>query len=87
MRLARLGSARSATLLVAFALISPLGILIGERIAEPGAGLDRVLTGFACGTFLYVAACDLLPEVFHEVDRPLWKLLAVGAGVLATAVT
>jgi len=87
MRLARLGSARSATFLVAFALISPFGILVGERIAEHGTGLDRVLTGFACGTFLYVAACDLLPEVFHEVDRPLWKLLAVGVGVLATAVT
>lgn len=87
MRLARLGAARSAALLVAFAMISPFGILLGGQIAQHGAGLDRVLTGFACGTFLYVAACDLLPEVFHEVDRPLWKLLAVGVGVLATAVT
>jgi ZIP zinc transporter len=87
MRLARLGVARSAAFLVAFALISPFGILLGGQIAQHGAGLDRVLTGFACGTFLYVAACDLLPEVFHEVDRPLWKLLAVGIGVLATAVT
>jgi hypothetical protein len=87
MRLAHLGVARSAAFLVAFALISPFGILLGGQIAQHGDGLDRVLTGFACGTFLYVAACDLLPEVFHEVDRPLWKLLAVGVGVLATAVT
>ncbi len=87
MRLAGLEVARSATFLAAFALISPFGILLGGQIAEHGAGFDRILTGFACGTFLYVAACDLLPEVFHEVDRPLRKLIAVGVGVLATAVT
>jgi zinc transporter ZupT len=71
---------------VLFAVIGPVGILIGGELSSAGGGVDLILTGFACGTFLYVAACDLLPEVFHGTDRPLWKLAAVGIGVLATAV-
>jgi len=87
MRLARLGSLRSAVFLVLFALIGPLGVLLGGELTSAGHGVDQILTGFACGTFLYVAACDLLPEVFHGADRPGLKLLAVGVGVLATAAT
>lgn len=87
MRLARLGSARSVSFLALFALLGPLGILIGSELASAGGVLGEVLTGFACGTFLYVALCDLLPEVFHGVERPWIKLASVGLGVLATAVT
>jgi zinc transporter ZupT len=85
MRLGRLGGLRAALLLVGFAAIGPLGILIGSRLTSAGGGIDTILTGFACGTFLYVAACDLLPEVFHGTDRPILKLVCVGVGVLATA--
>lgn len=87
MRLAHLGGTKSALFLAAFALISPFGILLGGELSQSFGGLDRILTGFACGTFLYVAACDLLPEVFHDGDRRIGKLVAVGVGVLATAVT
>jgi zinc transporter ZupT len=85
MRLGRLGGPRTALLLVLFAVIGPVGILIGGELTSAGGGVDQLLTGFACGTFLYVAACDLLPEVFHGADRPIWKLASVGIGVLATA--
>ncbi|MFN0009535.1 MAG: SO_0444 family Cu/Zn efflux transporter [Planctomycetota bacterium] len=87
MRLAHLGNARSVTFLALFALLGPLGILIGSELASEGGVLGQVLTGFACGTFLYVALCDLLPEVFHGVERAWIKLGAVALGVLATAVT
>jgi len=87
MRLARLGTPRTGTFLVLFALLGPLGILIGSELASAGGVLGGVLTGFACGTFLYVALCDLLPEVFHGVERAWIKLGSVGVGVLATAVT
>ncbi|HEV8113421.1 MAG TPA: SO_0444 family Cu/Zn efflux transporter [Planctomycetota bacterium] len=87
MRLARLGNLRSGLFLVLFALIGPVGILLGGELSGAGRGLDAILTGFACGTFLYVAACDLLPEVFHGTDRPMLKLVSVGIGVLATAAT
>jgi uncharacterized membrane protein YraQ (UPF0718 family) len=49
--------------------------------------IDSLLTGFACGTFLYVATCDLLPEVFHGRDRPTLKLVCVLVGISVTAVT
>ncbi len=87
MRLARLGTLRSGIFLALFALIGPVGILLGGELSGMGGGLDAILTGFACGTFLYVAACDLLPEVFHGTDRPTAKLVSVGIGVLATAAT
>jgi len=87
MRLAGLGNTKSVSFLALFALLGPLGILIGSELASAGGALAQVLTGFACGTFLYVALCDLLPEVFHGVERAWVKLSAVGVGVLATAVT
>jgi len=87
MRLAHLGNARSVMFLALFALLGPLGILIGSELASAGGVLGQVLTGFACGTFLYVALCDLLPEVFHGVERAWIKLGTVALGVLATAVT
>jgi zinc transporter ZupT len=85
MRLGRLAGLRAVLLLVGFASIGPIGILIGSRLTSSGGEIDPILTGFACGTFLYVAACDLLPEVFHGTDRPILKLVSVGVGVLATA--
>ena len=85
MRLANLGTARVLVFLGLFAAMQPLGLVVGASLA--GHGLDRVLTGFACGTFLYVALCDLLPEVFHGVDRPIRKVAAVVFGILLTAIT
>ena len=87
MRLAGLRGRQAVPWLVVFAAIEPAALLFGRGALVPGAGVGEVLTGFACGTFLYVALCDLLPEVFHEVERPILKVLAVGAGILSTAVT
>jgi zinc and cadmium transporter len=87
MRLANLTHWRSLFFLACFAAIEPLGVLSGRALLNSAHHLDAVLTGFACGTFLYVAVCDLLPEVFHGSDRPALKVASVVAGVLITAVT
>jgi uncharacterized membrane protein YraQ (UPF0718 family) len=87
MRLANLGRGRTITLLLVFALIEPAGLLFGGGLSDLGAHSDDLLTGFACGTFLYVALCDLLPEAFHGVERPAVKLAAVAGGVGITALT
>lgn len=94
MRLANVGGGKAALFLIAFAGLGPLGLLLGGALqthagdaAAHAGSIDGILTGFACGTFLYVAACDLLPEVFHGVERPGLKLAAVVTGILATAVT
>jgi solute carrier family 39 (zinc transporter), member 9 len=87
MRLANLPRWRSLLLLVIFAAIEPSGLLFGRAILSSDHALDAVLTGFACGTFLYVSICDLLPEVFHGSDRPALKVAAVAAGIGLTALT
>jgi uncharacterized membrane protein YraQ (UPF0718 family) len=87
MRLAQLSSTRLLVFLGLFALIEPTGLLVGRNLLLHAPALDSLLTGFACGTFLYVAACDLLPEVFHGHDRPQLKLVAVVLGIGITAVS
>jgi zinc transporter ZupT len=68
MRLAGLPRRRAALLLAAYSASTPAGLLLGGGFAlgALGASVSPVLAGLACGTFLYVAVGDLLPEVFHE---------------------
>jgi len=87
MRLAHMRTAPALALLFCFAAIEPLALLGGSQVFEHHPGVDGLLTGFACGTFLYVAVCDLLPEVFHGTERPRLKLVAVVLGVFSTAFT
>ena len=85
----RLGAARTRLGLLAllgFSLVTPLGLLLGERLFELGWVSHEVLTGLAVGTFLYVALFDLLPEVFHEPGGKLARVVAVAVGVAASAV-
>jgi uncharacterized protein len=83
LRLAGVGSARSWLLVGLFSLATPIGYFLGREVLTAGFGGEGVLTGLACGTFLYVAACDLLPEVFHHLDRRMPRLVALLAGVAA----
>lgn len=81
MRLAGLSTARSVLLLTLFAFIEPTGLLLGAELAAAMPSAAPILTGFACGTFLYVAVADLLPEVFHGAGSTRLKIGAVLAGV------
>ena len=64
----------------AFALVTPVAIVLGQTFAASSSA--TVLTALAAGSFLYVAVGDLLPEVFHhDEDRGL-KLGLVIVGVL-----
>ena len=85
MRLAGLPTTRAVVLLGVYCLAAPVGLLAGALLAVElqAAGLASVLTGLACGTFLYVAVGDLLPEVFHG-DAARWQ--RVGGLLLGIAV-
>lgn len=83
LRLSGVSNARSWVLVLVFALATPAGFLVGDRIVHMGPAVESILIGLAGGTFIYVAACDLLPEVFHHVDRPGPRVLALVMGVLA----
>jgi zinc and cadmium transporter len=73
---------RVLVLVSLFALITPLAAL-GRAALWPhlGDGSQALLTAFAAGTFLYVALCDLLPEVFHERRDGVVKAGLLVAGV------
>jgi zinc transporter ZupT len=87
MRLAHLPTPRALALLAVFCIATPVGLLIGAQLAtgDSAARVTPLLTGLACGTFLYVAVADLLPEVFHGArdGAPRIVGLLVGIGVAA----
>ena len=69
-------------LVVGFSLVTPLGVWVGAWLVPSldGFGL-QVVTALAAGTFLFVALCDLLPEVFHHQEDAWKKTLLIVAGV------
>ena len=88
MRLAGLPTRRAALLLLAYSAATPAGLLLGGALGlgALGAALTPVLAGLACGTFLYVAVGDLLPEIFHEGGRRIAGAVGLLLGIGAAAV-
>lgn len=84
MRLAGAPAKRHFAMLGLFACVTPAGLLLGAQLAGLDAHANAALTGLAAGTFLYVAVCDLLPEVFHHHDRRTPRVIALIAGVVAS---
>lgn len=69
-------------LIAAFSCVTPLGILAGSFwFSELGNEAVQMLTALATGTFLFVALCDLLPEVFHHRTETTLKLVLLLAGI------
>ena len=87
MRLAGLDTRRVLGSLAVFCLAEPAGLMAGAllRTGAGGSGVQPLLTGLACGTFLYVAVGDLLPEVFHGSSERLLRMggLMLGIGLAA----
>ena len=88
MRLAGLPRRRAALLLLAYSAATPAGLLIGGALTlgALGEALTPVLAGLACGTFLYVAVGDLLPEIFHEGGRRTAGAIGLLLGIAAAAI-
>jgi zinc transporter 9 len=80
--LAHLERRKIVALQLVFALITPLGILLGgaldDSIGESGQG---VLAAVTCGTFLFIGLCELLPDTFHRRERAFLHLVLVAVGV------
>jgi len=86
MRLAEVPRRRAALLLLLYSASTPAGLLLGASLAL-GAGslVAPLLTGLACGTFLYVAVGDLLPEVFHGGGGQMLGVVGLLLGIAAAA--
>jgi zinc transporter ZupT len=86
--LASTRSRRAATgFVVATAIDTPLGIGLGIGFLGAGASWLAVGLAFSAGTFLFVSAADLIPELQHR-SRSLLVSLAIvlgfaGVGLLA----
>ena len=71
------------------AIATPLGMgIVGFLVAEGQApNITGILLALSAGTFLYIAACDLIPE-FHQKEgrggRTVFFLAGIGLSVLAT---
>ncbi len=82
-RLGDMGRKQVIFWMIAFASLTPVGMLLGERLLpclSPTA--FAVVSALAAGTFLFVSLCELLPEVFHHREDSLVKvgLLLLGIG-------
>lgn len=77
---------RSLMLLGIFALIEPVGMVLGSvALGVLPHGWEAGAAGLAAGTFLYVALCDLLPEVFHRREGRWGSLLMLVIGIIGIA--
>ena len=70
-----------------FACMTPMGVLIGHLISKSTEGLVAAyISGFAAGTFLYVATVEvIIPEIKKQQDT-LFKCIAVASGFAFMAV-
>jgi len=77
---------RTLCLLGAFALVTPVGILLGSVVRQllDEFGVE-VMMALAAGTFLFVALGDLLPEVFHRRIDAVYKVLLLVVGIVVSA--
>ncbi len=82
LRLSSFSIRKSAGLLFAFSLMTPLGAVIAYFLMS---GLSptsiQMPTALAAGTFLYVATMDLLPEAFHTKVRRTGSVLSMLLGL------
>ncbi len=62
------GFSKTKALLYNFliALFALLGVVVGYTMVSTSAALEQFLVPFAAGSFLYIAATDLLPEIHKE---------------------
>eukprot|EP00461_Guttulinopsis_vulgaris_P004655 UN04657 len=83
---AKVSAKKFVAFCLCFALMTPIGILIG-LLAESGfeGPVSACLSGFGAGTFLYVSIVEvLLPQFNKQVDT-MWKVLALAAGYAGMA--
>lgn len=66
------------------ALFAVLGTALGYYFADRVAGVSQVLLPVAAGGFIYIATCDLIPEIHKEADlrKSSQALFAFAGGIL-----
>jgi zinc transporter 1/2/3 len=63
---------RGYLLLMSFALATPIGIAIGLVLQDTNEMVEVVMSSFAGGTFIYIAASEVIVEEFSLPGRSKW---------------
>ena len=74
---------------IGVALSGPLGIALAYLILHSNQYINTagILLSLSAGTFLYIGACDLLPELHRSNDEKLKRLVAFFVGLLVTFIS
>lgn len=69
-------------LLTVFAAATPIGVMLGMALQHSSDIVEVVFNSMAGGTFLYIAASEVIVEEFSMPDRNKWlQYLAFLAGI------
>lgn len=83
-RQAGLSAGISLLALSGVALATPLGSVLSlAGLSAPSPAAEAALLGFASGSFLYIAAADLLPRLHKKLDLPALAAFAAGLAGMA----
>ena len=63
---------RGLTLLIMFALATPLGIIIGLILQDTSELVEIIFSSLAGGTFVYIAASEVIVEEFSMPGAQKW---------------
>jgi zinc transporter ZupT len=86
-RLGDMSARRILVFMIAFAALTPAGMLLGHELLPYLSGTAfAVVTALAAGTFLFVSLCELLPEVFHHREDSVVKVVLLLAGIASFVV-
>ena len=71
-------------LLIVFAIATPLGCVIGIFVSDSSPMVTVVFNSLAGGTFIYIAASEVVVEEFSTPDYKWVKLLLfiIGAAII-----
>ena len=76
-----IGVKQSLFILFLFSLFTPLGILQGIMLSSSNQKFNAVLMGLSAGTFVYIAASEIIVEEFNVGRHKCWKFISYLMGV------
>ena len=81
--LAKKGKNQILAFIVGVSLSGPIGIWLAYALMKDAshANVSGVLLAISGGTFIYIAACDLLPELHHPEGNRHYRLFSFIVGI------
>ena len=77
---------RATFLVITFALATPIGIALGLALSTTDNMIEIIFNSFAGGTFIYIAASEVVVEEFSIMSGRWIKMLffSLGAAIITS---